>query len=212
MYKSIFRTDEVVDHHTLLEEFNTTMNEHLKVVYPKLESWTGVVVYERNGKNELERLPELRKVVDTIGRENIAGVTYFKLKEGAIQHEHRDMYGNLLFDCSRIHIPLQTNAKAFLMVERVEYNLGLGELWCLDTSGRHAAKNEGDNDRIHLVIDVLRCPATEKYFPSRNFETRLHLCKFCVIMGWNVLRDSVLRPKSVLKRVRGLRKLLGRSA
>lgn len=208
MYKAIFKTDETVDAAPLLEEFERTMSQRLQVLYKGLDAWTGVTLYRRNGENELPQMPALSRLIEQIGLEHVAAVFFYKLKSGAQQHEHRDMQGNLLFGCSRVHIPLRTNPGAKLIIEGIPYHLPAGEVWCLDTSGRHAAVNSGEEDRIHLVIDVLRSPATERYFPPRNWETRLHLTKFVGIMGWKLTRDALSRPASLLGRARLITGLL----
>lgn len=55
----------------------------------------------------------------------------------------------------RIHIPVKTNPSAvFMMGNRVEH-FQTGTTWLLSTSkAYHAALNGGDDERIHLVIDV----------------------------------------------------------
>jgi aspartyl/asparaginyl beta-hydroxylase (cupin superfamily) len=208
MYKAIFRTDETVDAAPLLEEFERTMSQRLEVLYQGLDAWTGVTLYRRNAENELSQMPALSRVIDQIGLEHVAAVFFYKLKAGAKQHEHRDMQGNLLFGCSRVHIPLRTNPGAQLIIEGLAYHLSEGEVWCLDTSGRHAAVNSGDEDRIHLVIDVLRSPATERYFPPRNWETRMHLTKFVGIMAVKLTRDALSRPTTLLGRARRMSGIL----
>jgi hypothetical protein len=211
MYKAIFRTEETADAAALLAEFERTMSQKLEVMYDGLDAWTGVTLYRRNGENELAALPALRAVLDRIGMEHIGAVFFFKLKAGSTQHEHRDMQGNLLFGCSRVHIPLQTNPGAQLIVERQAYHLPVGEVWCLDTAGRHAARNTGEDDRIHLVIDVMRSPATERYFPPRNWETRVHLTKFVAIMGWKIARDAVSKPATLVGRAKRMSRALARN-
>src|SRR5690606_36361036 len=151
MYKEIFKTDETVDAAPLLEEFERTMSQRLQVLYKGLDAWTGVTLYRRNGENELPQMPALSRLIEQIGLEHVAAVFFYKLKAGAKQHEHRDMQGNLLFGCSRVHITLRTNPGAKLIIEGIPYHLPAGEVWCLDTSGRHAAVNLGEEDRIHLV-------------------------------------------------------------
>ena len=57
----------------------------------------------------------------------------------------------------RIHIAVQTNPNCFFNVGDVTKNLKEGEIWEIDNSGqRHAVSNEGDTDRIHLIVDFLK--------------------------------------------------------
>lgn len=201
MYKGIFKVEETVDHQVLLDEFRSTVSM-LDFINPGVEDWKGIVLFDVNGRDELARTPYLREVLDGIGMEHVLQVAFYKLNAGAALHRHRDMYGNLLVGISRLQIPVQTNPGASLEVQRVNYHLRPGEIWCLDTSAVHRAVNDGDEDRIHLIIDVKRAPATEKYFPKSNLSVYLHLARFCLVMSAKLLRDLVRRPSSVLGRLK----------
>ena len=59
----------------------------------------------------------------------------------------------------RFHIPLQTNDKVVFNSWNNEgkqdiFNMNKGECWFLDTRRPHTAVNNGDDIRIHLVVDV----------------------------------------------------------
>ena len=205
MYKAIFKSDETADASSLLSEFLSWPNSRLNPVYQGNADWTGVCVYDRSGTNHLGELPALRGLVERIGLQHVTGVTYFNLAPRSTLHRHRDMYGNLLFGISRIHVPIKTNPKAIMEVEKVPYHLGLSELWCLDTSGLHALRNDSDENRVHVVIDVRRHPDTEKYFPKWSPAVVLHLARFLAIVSWKVARDIMRRPKTLLNRIKGLR-------
>ena len=201
MYKAIFKTDEVVDALILHKEFSQWSKAELKVVYSDNPNWTGVCVYNKLGLNYLAELPALESLLTRLGLEHVTGVTYFNMAPKSTLHRHRDMHGNLLFGISRLHIPIKTNVQAILEVERKFYNLALNEIWCLDTSGLHAAWNNGEDNRIHMVIDVRRHRETEKYFPRWSPSVIIHLARFIVIVSLKVTRDIVYQPKSLLKRI-----------
>jgi hypothetical protein len=64
----------------------------------------------------------------------------------------------------RIHIPLVTNSEVvfnewLLNGSTVEARMEQGSAWYLDTRKGHTARNAGDCDRIHLVMDVESNPA-----------------------------------------------------
>ena len=153
-YCPIFKTPETANSQALLAEFSAAMSNDFKKVYDPLDAWKGVRVFDLHGTNRIAELPELGKIVDKIGRQHIIMINYYNLEKRSRQHAHRDMFGNLLCGVSRLHIPLQTNPQAVLEIEKQAFHLGLNEVWCLDTSGLHAAYNDGTTDRIHLVIDV----------------------------------------------------------
>jgi|DEB0MinimDraft_6_1074348.scaffolds.fasta_scaffold07108_2 hypothetical protein len=65
------------------------------------------------------------------------------------------MEGQLL----RFHFPIITNDDVKFTMwntknEKKEVNMRVGELWAIDTRKPHMAINGGEDDRIHLVIDV----------------------------------------------------------
>lgn len=210
-YPCIFKTDEIVDSHAFYGEFVRTCQGELTPAYSGSDAWTGVRIYDLKGTNRLAELPYLNQFLEhQFGMGNVAMVNYYNMAPNSVQHAHRDQSGNLLFNISRLHIPLVTNPNAFLDIEGVPYHLDLNELWSLDTSGIHAARNGGSENRVHLVIDVKRAPATEKYFPAMTLAVRLHLAKFILIMGWKLLRDMVTRPATVADRVGYVVRMVGR--
>ncbi len=200
-YKCMFKIDETADSAAFFEEFERVCAKELTPAYSGSDAWTGVRVFDLRGANRLSELPYLRSHLEKIGMKNVAMVNYYNMAPRSEQHAHRDQSGNLLFGISRLHIPLKTNPLAFLEIEHIRYQLKLNEVWALDTSGLHAAQNESDVERVHLVIDVKRAPETEKYFPKMTMAVRLHLAKFIIIMGFKVLRDILTKPATILDRM-----------
>lgn len=211
IYKCIFKTDEIVDSKAFYGEFLQTCRGEMTPAYSGSDAWTGVRIFDLKGVNRLSELPYLTKfLADTVGMENVAMINYYNMAPSSVQHAHRDQSGNLLFGISRLHIPLLTNPKAFLEVEGERYHLKLNELWALDTSGIHAAQNESTENRVHLVIDVKRAAATERYFPAMTFAVRLHLAKFLFIMVAKLIRDGVRRPATVADRMIYIVRMVGK--
>lgn len=57
----------------------------------------------------------------------------------------------------RVHIPIITNDKAYLLSEGRAKHLAVGETWTFDNQAQHAVTN-GDAVRTHLIFDVPRGP------------------------------------------------------
>ncbi len=203
-YPAIWKSETRVDSALLLEEFEAAMASQLQTVYPRNVDWTGVNVFQRNKTNHLNALPALESFLGQFGRENVLGVTYFNLAPNSALHRHRDMNGNLLFGVMRLHVPLKTNPQALMEVQKKFYHLPVDTLWALDTSGLHALQNGGDQNRIHLVIDVRYGASTAQYFPSFSISVVLHLAGFLLIVFVKVLRDILTQPGSVLFRLRSI--------
>jgi aspartyl/asparaginyl beta-hydroxylase (cupin superfamily) len=60
----------------------------------------------------------------------------------------------LFFDLySRIHIPIITNPKCLFTVDGETIHMKAGELWEINNHKKHSVENNGEEDRIHLIID-----------------------------------------------------------
>ena len=201
-YPAIWQAKLDVNSKSLLKEFNTAYPQDLNKVYSKNDNWKGVTVFKAGERCLLNNLPEVSQIVQRLGLNNVVGITYFNLEKNSNLHQHRDMNGNLLFGILRIHIPLKTNEKAFMTVENIDYQLPTDSAWVLDTSGLHGLKNGSIDNRIHLVVDIKKGPETAAYFPNWSIPLAFHLSKFIFIMFSKILRDVILNPISVIKRIK----------
>ena len=200
-YPAIWKVDLHFNSTLLYDEFKESYPDDLETVYSGNNDWKGVTIFKRGKCLRLENLPELERLVNQIGKESVIGISYFNLDKNSELHEHRDMNGNLLFGIVRIHIPIKTNDEAFMIIERIKYQLPIGSAWCLDTSGLHALVNGAIDNRIHLVIDIKRSLETGLLFPKWSLSIILHLGVFVFVMSFKILRDLLLNPGSLFKRL-----------
>jgi Aspartyl/Asparaginyl beta-hydroxylase len=100
----------------------------------------------------LTRCEYVREILGKIECEKEA-VRFMLLGAGAKILEHRDYFIGIEDGTIRLHIPVITNenVKFYLNDELIE--MQTGELWYLDFYLKHRVENNGDADRIHLVID-----------------------------------------------------------
>lgn len=55
---------------------------------------------------------------------------------------------------NRIHIPIITNEKCLFEIDGEVKNLKEGEVWEINNDAKpHSVENQGDEDRIHLLLD-----------------------------------------------------------
>ena len=54
----------------------------------------------------------------------------------------------------RIHVPLITNDKAFMIMDDGSHNMEVGMSYRINTLATHAIRNDGDIPRIHFMMDV----------------------------------------------------------
>lgn len=67
---------------------------------------------------------------------------------------HVDSGYEHFFKTKRIHIPILTNDKCNFIVGDETIQMKEGEIWEINNSQKiHSVNNDGDNDRIHLLID-----------------------------------------------------------
>ena len=62
--------------------------------------------------------------------------------------------GRFLESCNRIHIPLKTNKDVFYIIENVEYNWTVGNIYEFDNTRVHGVKNNSGEERIHLMFNL----------------------------------------------------------
>ena len=68
--------------------------------------------------------------------------------------KHQDS-GDYLDIVRRFHIPIITNKNVYFQVGDEVKNMKAGECWEINNSKPHSVKNEGVENRVHLLIDVM---------------------------------------------------------
>lgn len=95
-----------------------------------------------------------------------ARVLLIKLSAGKDVNEHVDS-GDYLSTVRRYHIPLITNDKIFYTVNSETINMKKGECWEINNLKPHSVLNDSEEDRVHLLIDILPEYSFRSY---NNFE------------------------------------------
>jgi quercetin dioxygenase-like cupin family protein len=101
-----------------------------------------------------DQCPYITEVLDQLKCEKTM-VRLMKLNAGAIIKEHRDH--EMCFEAgeARLHIPIQTNDKVAFYIEEEKIPMKKGECWYLNLNLPHRVSNDGNTDRIHLVVDCI---------------------------------------------------------
>ena len=100
----------------------------------------------------LKALPYVRKVIKTI-QAPIDSVRFLRLTPGSEIKPHKDYDLEFWDGFVRLHIPIQTNDKVTFILDKKKLDMKPGECWFGDFSKTHRVINEGETDRVHLVID-----------------------------------------------------------
>jgi hypothetical protein len=153
-------------------ELSTVVNEwqpHFNQFYYN-GSWT-VLALRSPGGSHKNIIPDMmgnnNEYQDTIYMEHFASVKnllsgincpilaarFLNLQAGAVIKEHRD--NELAFEKgeARLHFPVITNPGVEFYCEDERIFLLEGECWYLNANLLHRVSNNGDKDRIHLVVD-----------------------------------------------------------
>ena len=73
---------------------------------------------------------------------------------GGALWEHRDYQNLRQVPRQRIHLPIETNADAFMVAGGRRFHMGLASLWTFRPTTAHGACNLGAGPRVHLILDV----------------------------------------------------------
>ena len=102
--------------------------------------------------------PVLKPVLDMIQHEYqyqnpvIRKAMFARLKAGGVISDHMDGAVALRM-VHRIHIPIVTNDKVHFFINDIDHQFNVGDVIEIDNTRYHSVRNEGDQDRIHLIVD-----------------------------------------------------------
>ena len=117
----------------------------------------------------LDRLPYFREVIDAWGCDKET-IRLLALHPGSEIKPHRDLGCNYKEGHFRIHIPVQTNANVIFKVTEETLALKEGSCWYIDFSQTHSIKNDGNEVRVHLVMDGIRNGWTDSLFAAHGYD------------------------------------------
>lgn len=100
----------------------------------------------------LSRVPYFRTVLATFECP-LKVVRLMRLTPGSRIKEHADHDLAADWGEARIHVPITTNPGVTFLLNGTPVAMKPGEAWYLRLSDPHAVTNDGDTDRVHLVID-----------------------------------------------------------
>jgi hypothetical protein len=77
-----------------------------------------------------------------------------KLKKQKNIMDHVDC-GFLLTESHRLHLPIITNKNVIFNIENCSYNMLEGIWYEFDNTRSHSVENNSNDDRIHLMLDII---------------------------------------------------------
>jgi len=100
----------------------------------------------------MQQCPAIRDLVSAFECD-VMSVRLMNLKPGSVIKEHRDLDLSFENGEARFHIPVFTNKEVFFYSRDTRIIMNVGECWYVNVNMPHRVSNEGQTDRIHLVID-----------------------------------------------------------
>ena len=109
--------------------------------YPLWDEWKAML------------LPIMEQAADTLGYKKYCfpRIMLARLPAGGEISGHKDVDASHYIH--KIHVPLITNSKTMFHVGKKVRHLPAGEIVEVNNKRRHAVKNDGDQDRIHLIFE-----------------------------------------------------------
>lgn len=121
----------------------------------------------RKKKNELKLKPainELDKIYKSLESDlggRVVRCEIINMNPRSRVRDHKDR-SDVLYLSRRFHIPLKTNPLCFFTVNNQTVNMLEGNLYEINNTKWHNVVNMSDENRIHLIIDILPNEYTDK--------------------------------------------------
>lgn len=144
--------------------------------------WKSVALYAPDGNPEnitahgikdvqLKPTPSLlhchyfQEVIDSF-KAPLLSVRLLRLSVGSMIKPHKDHRMGYEDNNCRIHIPITTNDQVAFILDNEKLTLSEGECWYINANYTHSVSNFGNEDRVHLVIDLERNAWSDELFFS----------------------------------------------
>ena len=120
-------------------------------------------------------LSSISHIIEDLEKELVgkaARVLLIKLEANKDVARHVDG-GDYLSTVRRFHIPLITNDLVSYTVDNETIHMKQSECWEINNLKYHSVKNDGNEDRIHLLIDILPEYSFKVYSPELDKNIRI---------------------------------------
>ncbi|HXL98887.1 MAG TPA: aspartyl/asparaginyl beta-hydroxylase domain-containing protein [Rhizomicrobium sp.] len=102
----------------------------------------------------LQACPYFRAVIAAFACE-ILGARLLRLTPGSRINQHTDHEYPERDGIQRIHIPVVTNPDVEFLLNGSRVTMEAGSAWYLRLSDPHSVANNGQSDRVHLIVDTV---------------------------------------------------------
>jgi quercetin dioxygenase-like cupin family protein len=112
-----------------------------------------------------------QEVIDQFKCEKTS-IRLMSLAAGGIIKEHRDEGTSLEDGITRLHIPIQTSPEVLFSIDRELVHFSAGDTWYLNASCLHGVRNNGQQARVHLMLDCISNDWLEQVFGQAGWVAR----------------------------------------
>ena len=114
----------------------------------------------------------VQQIIGYLGVEGIVTrIQFARMKPGATIQPHIDQ-SLMLVSSHRVHIPLTSNDGVTFTIDEQDCHFDPGEVFELNNRVVHSVANNGDSDRIHLIVDYLPDAVNAPEILRLGFEKR----------------------------------------
>lgn len=106
------------------------------------------------GEPAEQELSKIYKILEDYVDGKVVHAEIISMKPNSRIRIHKDR-GDMLYLVRRFHVPIKTNLQTFFTVEDEKFFLEEKNLYELNNTKYHGVRNQSDEYRIHLIIDVL---------------------------------------------------------
>lgn len=100
-----------------------------------------------------EVVPFVFGLMSAMQGERLGSILLTRVKPGFFIQLHTDMVGMEKY-YDRFHIVVNANKHCFFTCGEETTVMQPGEVWWFDHTKPHSISNDGDSDRIHLIVDI----------------------------------------------------------
>lgn len=107
-----------------------------------------------------EEVEKIYKILESLVEGKVVRCEVINMSPNSRIRTHKDT-SDLLYLSRRFHVPIITNKECTFIVEEQSFHLEEANLYELNNRRYHSVQNFSDENRIHLIIDILPNQYTE---------------------------------------------------
>jgi len=193
----IFSSDEISEITTLVKDLESSKRS----VHAEGETYSSLKWFQVDLSKDWKFCKTILSELSTVNPELLV---FYYLGPGAVLHPHRDLTGASMNNRIRFHVPVITNPGVEFIVNNEKIKMAPGDLWCLDTSYVHSVRNDGDETRVHIIVECNINDEIKKRLPN-GYGAKLHSLHYALILVGSFIKavfvNSIKNPKYFLEQM-----------